>query len=78
MKTITLSAADLTQIDESSSRGASPSCRPAAGASTPAAGTFGGYGNRNIDNENAARERIWFSPVCRAADEPTLFAEAAP
>lgn len=24
----------------------------------------GGYGNRNGDNENAARERIWLSPSC--------------
>lgn len=35
----------------------------------------GGYGNRNRDNENAARERIWFSPYCvRARDEHPLFA----
>jgi DNA adenine methylase len=28
----------------------------------------GGYGNRNKDNENAARERIWFSPHCVKPD----------
>lgn len=31
----------------------------------------GGYGNRNKDNQNAARERIWFSPHCK--QERTLF-----
>lgn len=35
----------------------------------------GGYGNRNKDNANAARERIWFSPHCiQAAEEHPLFA----
>lgn len=29
----------------------------------------GGYGNRNKDNENAARERIWFSAGCLKGDE---------
>ncbi len=24
----------------------------------------GGYANRNKDNENKHRERIWFSPAC--------------
>ena len=37
----------------------------------------GGYGNQGDDSrgrDNAARERIWWSPGCRqAVDEPTLF-----
>ncbi len=28
----------------------------------------GGYGNRNVENQNKHRERIWFSPACLAAD----------
>lgn len=32
----------------------------------------GGYGNRREDNENASRERIWFSPHC-IKPEPDLF-----
>lgn len=31
----------------------------------------GGYGNRNSDNQNKTRERIWFSPAC--IQEPSLF-----
>lgn len=31
----------------------------------------GGYGNRNADNQNKTRERIWFSPAC--IQEPSLF-----
>lgn len=30
----------------------------------------GGYGNRNRDNENAARERVWFSPHCVNEESP--------
>jgi len=26
--------------------------------------TGGGYGNRNAKNDNAGKERIWFSPNC--------------
>lgn len=34
----------------------------------------GGYGNRNKDNDNAAKERIWFSPNCvKVAKQGTLF-----
>lgn len=29
----------------------------------------GGYGNRNKDNQNAARERIWFSPHCLSIEQ---------
>jgi DNA adenine methylase len=29
----------------------------------------GGYGNQGGDNENARRERIWFSPHCLALDD---------
>lgn len=32
----------------------------------------GGYGNRNRDNENAARERIWFSPACLTSSNPQM------
>lgn len=33
----------------------------------------GGYGNRNGDNQNAARERIWYSPHCVQAAQRSLF-----
>jgi hypothetical protein len=32
----------------------------------------GGYGNRNAENQNARRERIWFSPAC-LKPQPELF-----
>jgi hypothetical protein len=32
----------------------------------------GGYGNQSADNDNASRERIWFSPHC-IQPEPELF-----
>lgn len=34
----------------------------------------GGYGNRNGDNQNAARERIWFNQHCVANAQQELFA----
>jgi hypothetical protein len=34
----------------------------------------GGYGSRNPENENRARERIWFSPHCLGARQRDLFA----
>lgn len=34
----------------------------------------GGYGNRNKDNKNAARERVWFSPHCLKPEQRRLFA----
>jgi hypothetical protein len=34
---------------------------------------LGGYGNRNDDNENATRERIWFSSACLSARQGSLF-----
>lgn len=33
----------------------------------------GGYGSRNPDNDNAKRERIWFSPHCLGARQRDLF-----
>jgi hypothetical protein len=33
----------------------------------------GGYGNQGDSNENAARERVWFSPHCLKAAQPGLF-----
>lgn len=36
--------------------------------------SHGGYGNRNEDNDNNDRERIWFSPYCLHAATDTLFA----
>jgi DNA adenine methylase len=37
----------------------------------------GGLGNRNKDNKNAARERIWFSKHCNALDQQRdLFSQA--
>ena len=37
----------------------------------------GGYANRNADNTNKDKERIWFSPACvQYAAELTLFTEA--
>lgn len=38
----------------------------------------GGYGNRNKDNENAARERIWFNEAARLPVSPqrSLFGES--
>jgi len=36
--------------------------------------TKGGYGARNEDNQNAAKERLWFSPHClKPLREPSLF-----
>lgn len=34
----------------------------------------GGYANRNAENKNSRRERVWFSPHCLKAQQPTLFA----
>jgi len=33
----------------------------------------GGYANRNADNDNARRERVWFSPHCLKAKQVELF-----
>jgi len=37
----------------------------------------GGYGARNKDNQNARRERVWFSPSCLGAVQRDLFAGGA-
>jgi len=33
----------------------------------------GGYGNRNADNDRKHKERLWLSPHCLHARQPTLF-----
>lgn len=39
----------------------------------------GGYGNQSgKKNDNAARERIWFSPACRANEASNLFSREEP
>ena len=54
--------------------------RPGSGWTTFAWKSNGGYGNRNKDNENARRERIWFSPHCLVpgAGDGGLFTGATP
>lgn len=37
----------------------------------------GGYGNRNSENKNSRRERVWFSPHCLRAQQASLFGGAA-
>jgi hypothetical protein len=36
----------------------------------------GGYGNHREDNDNASRERIWFSPACLGPQQASLFGAA--
>ncbi len=38
----------------------------------------GGHGNRNSDNKNRHRERIWFSPHCLPIDEQRSLFEVSP